>query len=109
MGCVELLLALALALVAVFVLVGELEMGSVAVPVVEDVDVDVDDAVWFVILLYFTQHWMLFGPGQGQGYYIVSVSDTDNEILRFTSCEVNTDVPGKYAPPSQVWFEASRQ
>lgn len=44
---------------------GVLEMGSVAVPVdarVEDVDVR------FVILVYFTQHWMLFGPGQGQGY-----------------------------------------
>jgi hypothetical protein len=57
----------------VFVLVGELVMGSVAVPdpvdaVVEGLDVDVDVVVRFVILVFITQHWMLFGPGQGQGY-----------------------------------------
>jgi hypothetical protein len=61
------------ALMFVFVLVGELVMGSVAVPdpvdaVVEGLDVDVDVVVRFVILVFITQHWMLFGPGQGQGY-----------------------------------------
>lgn len=63
--------ALVFALMFVFVLVGELVMGSVAVPdpvdaVVEGLDVDV--VVRFVILVFITQHWMLFGPGQGQGY-----------------------------------------
>jgi hypothetical protein len=60
-----LVFAFVLVLVFVGVLVCVLEMGSVAVPV----DARVEDvAVWFVMLVYFTQHWMLFGPGQGQGY-----------------------------------------